>query len=263
MQEIFEKLQQLQDVLSRKYKIEKEIDEIPRAISMKTEMLNRMKKSYIEKNNVYEKTQERLKDLRHQNGEAERHREASEGKMDQISTQREYEALEKEIKDASDREQFLRKEIQKEEKYLEELKESLEREEKLISLQEDELKEENKRIEDETGLKQKELESLVKDEEQKIIPDIDEDIVFKFERIIRNKEGLGIVPIRKGVCSGCNMILPAQFVNDVRSEKDVLFCPYCSRILYWDDLQEEDSSPTTVTAEDVGGLSDLVGDMEL
>jgi len=263
MQEIFEKLQQLQDVLSRKYKIEKEIEEIPKAISMKTEMLNRMKKSYIEKNNVYEKTQSRLKDLRHQMIEAERLREDSEGKMDQISTQREYEALEKEIKDASEKEQFLRKEIQKEERNLEELKEGLEREEKLISLQEDELNNENQRIEDETGSKKQELDALIEGEEKKIVPDIDEDIVFKFERIIKNKEGLGIVPIRKGVCSGCNMILPVQFVNDVRSEEDVLFCPYCSRILYWDDNMEEEGAPNTVAAEDVGGLSDLVGDMEL
>lgn len=263
MQEIFERLQQLQDVLSRKFNIEKEIDEIPKALSMKTEMLNRMKKSYIEKNAVYESTQQRLKDYKHQMGEAERLREDSEGKMDHISTQREYEALEKEITDASDKEQSIRKEIQKEEKNLEELKETLEREEKLISLQEDELKEESQRIDQESSHKKEELESLIENEEKALVPDIDEDIVFKFERIIKNKEGLGIVPIRKGVCSGCNMILPTQFVNDVRTEKDVLFCPYCSRILYWDSEQQEDKSPMTVAADDVGGLSDLVGDMEL
>lgn len=263
MQEIFEKLQKLQDVLSRKYKIEKEMDDIPRAISMKQEMLNRMKKSYIEKNENYENTQNSIKELRHLMGEAERLREESEGKMDSISTQREYEALEKEIKDAGDKEQHYRKEIQKEEKLLEELKESLEREEKLISLQEDELNSESKRIEEEIKQKKDELNHLVESEEKAIIPDIDDEIVFKFERIIRNKEGLGIVPVQKGVCSGCNMILPVQFVNDIRSEKEVLFCPYCSRILYWKDQPEEDRSPTTVSADDVGGLSDLVGDMEL
>lgn len=263
MQEIFEQLQSLQDVLSRKYKIEKEMDEIPRAISMKQEMLNRMKKSYIEKNEVYENTQGNIKDLRHQMGEAERLREESEGKMDAISTQREYEALEKEIKDAGEKEQHFRKEIQKEEKNIEELKESLEREEKLIALQEDELGEEEKRIDQEMASKKAELDALIEGEEKNIVPHIDEEIVFKFERIIRNKEGLGIVPVQKGVCSGCNMILPVQFVNDIRAEEDVLFCPYCSRILYWKETQEEDRSPSTVVAEDVGGLSDLVGDMEL
>jgi predicted nucleic acid-binding Zn-ribbon protein len=225
-------------------------------------MLNRMKKSYIEKNSTFEKSQERLKDLRHQMGETGRHREDSEGKMDHISTQREYEALEKEINDASEKEQFLRKEIQREEKNLEEQKESLGREEKLIALQENELKEENLRIDEETSSKQSELKNLVDNEESALIPDIDEDIVFKFERIIKNKEGLGIVPIKKGVCSGCNMILPVQFINEVRTEHDVLFCPYCSRILYWSD-EEELKTSNTVEAADVGGLSDLVGDMEL
>ena len=46
MQEIFEKLQQLQKVLSRKFEIKKEIDEIPRALSTKTEMLKRLKQTY-------------------------------------------------------------------------------------------------------------------------------------------------------------------------------------------------------------------------
>ncbi len=31
------------------------------------------------------------------------------------------------------------------------------------------------------------------------------------------------------------MRLPVQFVNDVRKEDEIKFCPYCSRVLYYDE----------------------------
>ena len=82
-----------------------------------------------------------------------------------------------------------------------------------------------------------ELTSLKKDED-KITPDLDQEILFKFQRIIqRNSEG--IVSVRNGVCSGCHMILPANFANEVREGEDINFCPYCSRILYYEEVSED------------------------
>ena len=63
--------------------------------------------------------------------------------------------------------------------------------------------------------------------------------MFKFERIIKSKSGLGIVPIAGGVCNGCHMILPAQYANSVRRGEGIMFCPNCSRILFVPD--EEDT----------------------
>ncbi len=50
MQGTFDKLQKLQDILSKKFEIEKEIEGIPKNLATKNELLNRLKKSYIEKN---------------------------------------------------------------------------------------------------------------------------------------------------------------------------------------------------------------------
>ena len=57
-----------------------------------------------------------------------------------MTNQREYEALEKEIKDATEREQKLRRDIQREERALEDMLANLQREEQMISQQEEELK---------------------------------------------------------------------------------------------------------------------------
>ena len=259
MQEVFDKLRSLQDILSKKYEIEKEINEIPKALTTKNELLKRLKKSYIDKNNSLQESKDKLKSLRIKLTDAETERENYEKQMDQIQTQREYEALDKEIKTATEKEQQLRKDILREEKRQEELLHALEREEILIKDQEEELLSEEKKIKDESKNKEVTLMDLEK-EEAIIIPGLDEEILFKFERIIRSKSGIGIVPIKKSVCTGCHMVLPAQFQNNVRKGEEILFCPYCSRILFFDINEQEDI--TVIDDVDAGSLSDLIEDDE-
>jgi len=253
VQDIIEKLKGLQEVLSRRFAIEAEIKNLPKALSTKTELVNRMKRSYIEKNEEYEATKQRIAELRERMLQAERERERYEQQMDLIKTQREYEALDKEIREASEREQTLRKDLQREERVLQEMSEGLEREENLIKQQEEELHEEQKKIKSETEAKEKQLKELKKDEGG-LTPGLDEELLFKFERILRSKEGEGIVPLRKGVCTGCQMILPNQFVNDVRAGESILFCPYCSKIVFHVDTDED----ALVADEESESLADVV-----
>lgn len=259
-QDIFEKLKELQDILSQKYEIEKDINEIPKAMVTKTELLNRLKKTYIEKNEKVESTKKKIANLRVRLAEAEAQREQFEKQMDEIKTQREYEVLDKEIKDATEREQDFRKEIIKSEKDLEEFKYMLERDEQLIKQQEEDLAAEEEKNKSEAESK-KQLLIELEEQEKSTTPDMDEEILFKFERIIRSKSGVGIVPVKNAVCSGCHMILPAQFVNEVRKGEDILFCPYCSRILFFEELESDESYDTTfLTDDDAEGLADLEDD---
>ncbi len=253
MQEVFDKLQTLQGILSQRYEIEREIHEIPRTLTTKTELLNRLRKQYIEKNQQAEDAKHNISRLRNKLAEAEMEREKYEKQMDLIKTQREYEALDKEIRDATEKEQQLRKDILREEKEYEELAHELEREEAMIEQQEKELEEEQKRIQDESEEKKQNLEEL-KEQEKEVTPGLDEEILFKFERIIRSKAGVGIVPVRNSVCTGCHMRLPAQFENEVRMGEEIRFCPYCSRILFYEESEEE---PMFFHEDDAGSLADL------
>ncbi|MAG14203.1 MAG: nucleic acid-binding protein [Spirochaetales bacterium] len=253
MQEVFDKLRSLQEILSQRYEIEREINEVPRALTTKTELLNRLRKQYIEKNSNMEETRGSIIRLRHRLAEAEQQRETYEKQMDLIKTQREYEALDKEIRDATEKEQQLRKEILREEKEQDEIAHTIEREESMIQQQEEELEVEQKKIKDESEEKKKALEAL-RNEEGKITPDLDGEILFKFERIIKSKAGIGIVPVKSAVCTGCHMRLPAQFENDVRKGEEILFCPYCSRILFFEDAEEEGMF---FQDDDAGSLADL------
>jgi predicted nucleic acid-binding Zn-ribbon protein len=253
MDQVFSKLRSLQEILSEKFEIEREMEEIPKILATRTELLNRMKKAYLEKTQEYETKGRYIEELRNKALEAERVREGFEQQMDMIQTQREYEALDKEIKDSGEKEQDLRRDLQREEQLLGEMKVNLEKDETMISKQEEEVQKEQSRIKEAVAAKGKDLKALEK-KEKTITPGLDEEILFKFERIIKSKAGLGIVPIEHGVCSGCHMILSVQFVNNVREGEGIMFCPYCSRILFHEteDLVEQGEEEEEESGEEEG-----------
>jgi hypothetical protein len=246
---VYDKLRALQEVLSHKFEVEREIQEIPKSLATKTELLNRLKKSAQDRLAALQATQGRITEMTQKLTDAELSREGYEGQMDAISTQREYEALDKEIKDATEKEQGLRRDLQREQSLEEEAKNALEKEEMMIRKQEEDVKEEQSKIKVKIKEKTAELKKL-QGEEKKITPGLEEDILFKFERIIRSKSGIGIVSLHKGVCTGCYMILPPQFVNTVRLGEKVEFCPYCSRILFYQEDEGGESLESAIMEEE-------------
>lgn len=258
MSKVFDNLEKLQGILSEKYQIQAKIQEVPKQLSSQEELLSRLKKEYIEKNSKYEELKVKIDGIKEELEEAVKNREEGEKGMDNISTHREYEALEKQISEASAKEADLRKDLQKEEKIFAELDETIKADESWIKSQEKDLNEARASLDKETGSLKKQLASLEKKEES-LAPNIDPEIKYKFERIIqRNNEG--IVNVKNGVCGGCHMILPAQFANEVRDENEILFCPYCSRILRWQETKDGEEE-TYFTMEDAGSLADLDDDL--
>jgi len=249
-----DKLRSLQEIIYEKIGLEKNIQELPKLLGTQEELLNRLKKTFIEKNSDYEKVKSEESDLKNKLAEAEFSREKSEKNMDMVSTQREYEALDKEIKDASEKEQQYRKDLQHRERFLADLDTQIKQQASLIEQQEKDLEERRKKIEAEIDEKQKQIDNLRK-KENKLTENLDTEVVFKFERIIKNKMGIGIVAIKGNVCMGCHMILPVQFANEVRIGEEFVFCPYCSRILYFEESAEGEED--YFNTEDTGTLSDL------
>jgi predicted nucleic acid-binding Zn-ribbon protein len=254
MEAVFEKLKDLQDILSKKIELEQEIQEIPKMLTTQGELLARMKKFFIEKSQEYERAKNAETEFRAALADAEAKREKAEKHMESISTQREYEALDKEIKDAAGREQEFRNKLQREVRIVTDLDEEIKQNQALIEQQEQEVEQRRKDIEAEIASKEAEMKEL-SEREKELAADLDPDVLFKFERIIRNKMGKGIVAIKSGVCMGCHMILPAQFANTVRNGEEIVFCPYCSRILFYEEAETEEED--FFNDEDSGSLSDL------
>lgn len=258
MSKIFDDLKKLQEIFSQENEIRRKIEEVPKQLNSREELLSRLKKEYIEKNSKYETLKEKISEIKDDLDAAIASRESGEKGMDNISTHREYEALDKQIAEATERESYLRRDLLKEEKTFAELNESIKTDETVIQSEENDLNEARASLDKETSSLKKELASLEK-KEANITPNLDQEIVYKFQRIIqRNNEG--IVSVKGGVCGGCHMILPAQFANEVRDEKNILFCPYCSRILEY--IKSDEDEEDYFVMNDAGSLADLDDDFE-
>jgi len=266
MKQIYNTLSQLQVVLAEMFKVEDEIKEIPMALADKEAVLQKTKITYLELHERSEKVKEELKTLRARLDEAGVKRETCEKMMETITQAREFENLQKEIEEAKTAEQTLRKGLIAKEKFYDELNTKLSIQEEIMAQQTEEVEEETKVKDKLVAEKEAEL-AEIRARKDELAKDFDQNLLFKFERIIRNKGGIGIVPVHGIVCEGCHMTLPAQYVNDVRratlaaedetSEEDgIHFCPYCSRVLFYEESEEDQHFDNLFTSEDEEEVED-------
>ena len=256
MQETFDKLRTLQEILFEKYTIEKRLVDLPKQLNLKRELLSRVGKMRDEKAESAETLEKNLTALRIELTTLQDNKVQLEQKMSLIKTQRDFELLEKEINDAGIAEENLRKESYKLQLELNDVQKELEADNQLIAEQEAEEQEDIRRINEESGQEQLRLAELSK-EEAEITPSLNPDLLYKFETIVRNKAGIGVVAVKNSICQGCYMVLPAQFVNNVRTAEQIHFCPYCSRVIYFEEGGDA-FAHVAFDDENMESLSDLI-----
>lgn len=253
MSEIFDKLKELQVVLAEKYEIKDNVDNLPKSLNSSMEGLEQFKTEFLQKHEECEAEKAKIAQFKSELDDAIKASEESEKGMDNIQTHREYEILNKQIDEAKAKETELRNQIAKEEKILSQLNDDVSNLEALINSTESSVNEEKAELDDKIKKNQEELEKL-EEQEKQISEGIDPETLYKFQRIIiRNTKG--IVAVKGNVCEGCQMILPAQFANEVRKGDKIMFCPYCSRILFYEE--GEDSEENFFTIEETGSLTDF------
>ncbi|UCB46521.1 MAG: nucleic acid-binding protein [Spirochaetota bacterium] len=239
MKKTFEKLRDLQEILLKEFEAESEIDDIPRELNELKKQYTKVERSIKEMEQSGENNQKKIKEVQKQKSELQLNKEKYEGQIPLIKTQKEYEALTSEIAQLDEKLQLIEEEELNADQEIESLNKSIEEMKDLHGTLKKEISEKQKEVNQALGKKQKELDKYLK-EKEKISSGLDEEVIYKFEKIVRKKEGIGIVSIKNSICMGCNMILPPQFVNDVRREEEIIFCPNCSRILYYYDHEHVD-----------------------
>jgi len=91
------------------------------------------------------------------------------------------------------------------------------------------------------NLKAREIETMLSGLNEKrsaIIPGIEKQVLSKYEKILKNKDGLAIVHVEESSCGGCHMNLPPQVISDVKLREDIVICGSCLRMLYIEDNVE-------------------------
>lgn len=151
--------------------------------------------------------------------------------LDEVSNNRQYDNLQKEIEFQGLEIELLTKKIRDIERQisnrivdLNKGRDVLDRREADLELKKSELDE----IITETRAEEEKLREKVRSIELTIEPRL----LAAFKRIRKSaRNGLGIVYVQRDACGGCFNKIPPQRQLDVRSRKKVIVCEYCGRIL--------------------------------
>jgi hypothetical protein len=259
----YDTLRKLQDVLAQVFIVEDKIKDIPRDLYDGEAVLQQIKIDYLDLSAKRDQIKQELDELNVKYANAVKEREERESSMVQATLVRESESTEKAINEARTAEQTLFKSRNAKQKYLTELEEKLEVQAEIVKAKEEEVAEDRQQKDALIAEQQKILDELLKQKEE-LSQNLPANLIFKFERIIRNKGGVGVVPLHGIICQGCFMELPQQFANTVRRNEDINFCPYCSRILFYEE-SEEDSNEAVVHGDvhdeemddEIGGGDDV------
>lgn len=154
------------------------------------------------------------------------------GQLFQIKTNKEYTALQKEISGIKADSAVLEDDIldvldklDKVKAALEDEKRKLVDEEKRVKEQTGKIDQEIKEIEEKTG--------LLGNERKQLCAGVEKSFLVQYEKILKAKNSLALVPIMGEFCGGCNRVLTAQLIDEARKKDKLIICESCSRLLYW------------------------------
>lgn len=158
--------------------------------------------------------------------------------VETLSTQREFEAMTKQINEAEARAKSLLTAKRAKDEQIKDLKGRIAEQTEAVNTLTQKVDEKKAVVEAETADIEGKIAAL--DGEIDLVKGgvIDEEFFARFYNIARKKNGEGLVPVKGQVCMGCNTVLPMQFVIDLRLKQlkdEVDTCPYCSRLIYFDD----------------------------
>jgi len=63
---------------------------------------------------------------------------------------------------------------------------------------------------------------------------VDETLRARYERLLKHKGEKVIVGVEHEACGGCHVILPRQTIVACQGNTEMITCPNCGRLLYYD-----------------------------
>lgn len=149
----------------------------------------------------------------------------------QLKTNKEYSTMQEEIARIRADNSLIEEDILKIFDQVDIENQKIAKEKEFLKGEEEKLKEEKRKVEEETKRISAELEAL-KSQRNTLTEKIDRSVLTRYDRIIKSKDGLAVVPVAGGSCQGCFRIMPPQVIHEIRMKKDLVICENCARILY-------------------------------
>jgi len=231
LEEQLKLLIELQGLDTQILRIERELESIPQA-------LKKMDDAFEEKKSNLKRSEDALKALQMKRKEKEMDLESKEGsikkfqaQLNQVKTNKEYSALNGEIGRTRADNSLIEEEILKIFDQMDAENQKIAKEKEFLKSEEGKLAQQKKKFDEEIGRIKAEADGL-NAQRALLAGKIDKAVLTKYERIVKSKDGLAVVPVEGNSCQGCFRILPSQVIHEIRTKKELVCCGSCARILY-------------------------------
>jgi predicted nucleic acid-binding Zn-ribbon protein len=175
---------------------------------------------------------ERRRKEGHLNMEQEKIKRA-EGRMFDVKTNKEYQALLSEIegiKEANSREE---EEILQVMDEIDELKKDLSKREKEMAITVERIEAEKRKIQERMAQGDAVWKQQVERREV-LSKQIESKLIKLYNTLKEKRQGVGVVSVKQETCQGCFVHVPPQMFIEVQKNNSLIRCPNCNRILYWE-----------------------------
>ena len=151
-----------------------------------------------------------------------------------LKTNKEYQAMVKEIEGLKAEVSIIEEKVINLLDEIENLEKDIEKEKEDLKEEEKKYLEEKKKIEERLNQINQNLENLEFKRRQKT-PEIENKILSLYERILKNRDYLAIIPVINNACKGCNITVTPQVINEIKMNDKIVTCEVCNRILYLEE----------------------------
>lgn len=227
----------LQSLDAEALKLRNKKRDLPLRMGRLDEAFNRYHQGFEEKKKKYEEIIAQHKELEARLKKGLDTLNKAKDRLGEVKTNKEYHAMLKEIETVETKNSEIETEILCLLDEIDKRKKSLQEEEKEKEKYEHEYESEKQKIKSEIDSLDEQILSC-NQQYQKLIENIPKDLIKRYEMIKALNNGTAVVSVWKGVCGGCHMNIPPQLYNEVQKSNHLISCPNCSRIIYWENQEE-------------------------
>ena len=160
------------------------------------------------------------------------------GQLSQVKTNKEYTAMQHEIDTIKADNSLLEEAIIKTLDEIDQASKERQREQQKMAEQQTQAKAARERIQREVDELGAQISKFERDR-QLLVPEVPKEALATYERVLKIREGLALVPVLNDACGGCNRRLPPQVINQVHMKSILVTCESCNRILYYDETHSQ------------------------
>jgi uncharacterized protein len=221
---------QLVKLSAKKKKLPENIDKLDKEFSSFKEEIEKNKIKYDELKSRHTENESKIKKI---NEGIVKTKE----RMLEVKNNKEYQAMLKEIETAESSRGKVETEIISLLEELDKLSSLVKKDDEILKQGRSKYEQDKKIIEDDLNT----IDTDVVDWEKKradLQKSVSDDLLTRYEKIKNKNKGVGVISVWKAVCNGCHMNIPPQLYNELQRSEELLSCPNCNRIMYFQDMEK-------------------------